>query len=147
MLVLLLSPMTVFGAEFDFYGIKFGNTKEEINKVFSITNVDGTNKAKEPEHKMDDLYFKFDNNNCLYQIEAYYILRSSNEENEALLQAIDEHFVIPLKKQTEIKVITENYTYEGTYGSIKYYILKISSKKQTDDYVRYLKNKIIQEMK
>jgi hypothetical protein len=146
-IIVLSIPVITFGADFDFYGVRLGNTKDEVGKVFSISSEYGVNVAKDPGHRISKLFFTFDNNNRLYNIEVYYALGNSNEENEALLQAINEVFTDPLKKRNDIDVKTDTYTDISRYGNTKYIILNISSKKQSNDYVKYLKSRIIEKMK
>lgn len=146
-LIILVVPTISFSADFDFYGIKFGNTKEEVEKVFPFKSDYGTNKAEKPGHRISQLYFTFDNNNKLINMEIYYTLGGSNESNAALLDAISDKFTEPLKRQQDIDIKTDNYTDVSKYGNTKYIILKISSKQLTNEYVKHLKSELLEKMK
>jgi len=143
---MLLAPIFSFGAEFDFYGVKFGYSKDEVDKVFSTNTKYGITEAEKPGHRINKLYFTFDNNNKLYNIEVYYGLGDSREMNEALLQAINEKITDPLKNNHDIEVKSDTYTDVSKYGTYKSIVLKISSKIYSNEYIKHLKADILQKM-
>jgi len=134
----------------DFYGVKFGMLKPDVEKIFTIDSQYRLNQVKNPGHGMNSLYLHFDNNNLLYYIEAYYALTNDNEENEALSLALNSKFIEPVKKlhlQQEIDVKIVTYKSVGEYNaSEEFVILKMSSKSIREQYVRYLKESLLKKM-
>ena len=150
-IILFLSMMcpTFLQAQ-DFYGVKFGMLKPDVEKIFMIDSQSGLNQVKDPGHGMHSLFFHFDNNNRLYYIEAYYSVTNNNEENEALSLALNSKFIEPVKKlrlQQEIDVKIDTYKRAGEYNiSEELLILKMSSKPIRGQYVRYLKESLLKKM-
>ncbi len=176
---ILFIPLTIYASDFDFYGLKFGDTEDTVNKIFPLKEPLSSTRlqvgirylnnkqaepvykqvkepdskqaketdswqAKEPGHGMWSLSFCFDNNNCLYEIQAVYVLAFSAETKIARVQAIDELFIQPLQKQKDIEVKTEIRT--GPNGR-DLLILTLVYKPLQNEYIKQLKEELIQEMK
>ena len=119
---ILFVPVTTHAGDFSFYGVKFGDPRTKVYDVFQISHPFSI--ISYPGHEMKYVNFTFDNNERLIWIEAYYILPSSNEKRKVLLHTIDEVFLQPLQKLSDIEAKT--YTYTDPLG-VQYIILSIFS--------------------
>lgn len=145
-ILMLFFPTLGFSDSFNFYGISFGNTKDEVGKVFKIKNEYGFHGTENPGHGIHKLYYGFDNNQKLFYLEIYYALGNSNEENEALILALDQRFMQPLKSQPDIEVKIDTFTDTGRYGSGKYTIIKLTHKSIRNTYLDFLKKEWLRKM-
>ncbi len=144
---LLLVPGFLKAADFYFYGITLGMEKTEVNGFFKITSEYGLHQAENPGHYMSKLFFGFDHKNRLFYIEAYYPLEG-NEKGVALSLALKEKFETPIKqlhKDIEIKIDT--YKDVSRYGTSQYIVMKLTSNPIRDEYLKYLKGDILDQMK
>jgi len=142
---ILFIPLTIYASDFDFYGLKFGDTEDKVNKIFPLSgNSQIFKKVRKPGQGMLELYFNFDNNNCLYCIQVHYVLGFGAEREIARIQAIDELFIQPLQKQKDIEVKTETRIDSSGF---KYLVLTLVSKSLQNEYIKQLKREFIQEMK
>jgi hypothetical protein len=69
---LILVPGILKAADFDFYGVRFGMTKEAVEKVFRMDGKSGGHEVENPGHYIKKLYLGFDHKNRLFYIESYY---------------------------------------------------------------------------
>ena len=144
---LLSVPGFLKAADFDFYGIKFGMEETEVDRIFKITSEYGVYEAQRPGHYMSKLFFRFDHNNRLFYIEAYYSLER-NEKSVALSLAIKEKFETPIKQlYKDIEIKTDTYKDVSRYGTQEYMIMKLTSNPIRDEYVKCLKGNILNQMR
>ena len=144
---LIVVPAAIQAQDFNFYGVKFGMVKSEVERVFKIDSKYGTNKVENPGHYMDLLFFGFDHKNRLFYAEVYYHLKD-NERNEALLLAVKEAFEDPIKTSyKDVEVKTDTYTDVSRYGTSKSLIMKLTSKSLHSEYISHLKSEILSKMK
>lgn len=144
-LVILAVPFASHADEF--YGLSFGDSKEKVGRIFKINTQYGLNSVEQPGHEMKSLYFRFDNKQQLFHIEAYYPLGESNEKHEAVLQAVTQRFVDPLNKRSELEVKTETHSSTDRYGTSRLLVLRITSKPHRQAYIEFLKNDLLQRMR
>jgi hypothetical protein len=144
---LLLFPGMLNAADFDFYGAKFGMTKEAVEKVFKMEFKNGGHEVENPGHYIHRIYLGFDHKNRLFYVEAYYLWESI-ERNYALALALKEKFEDPIKKShKEIEIKMDTYKDAGGQGTSEYIVMKLTSKPFRSEYIDYLKADILKKMR
>jgi hypothetical protein len=145
--VLILIPGILSAADFDFYGIQFGMTKEAVEKVFKIDGTKGSHEVENPGHYINKLYLGFDHKNRLFYIEAYYLWESM-EHNFALALALKERFEDPIKKShKEIEIKMDTYKEASGQKIADYIVMKLISKPLRSGYIDYLRTDILKQLK
>jgi len=92
---------------FDFYGLRFGMTKEEVNRIMPVLG-DGT--VREPGNGMSSLNLRFDREGRLLEIRAQYPRPEDPLRLEGLRRAVKEAFVLPLRSgQPDINATMDEY--------------------------------------
>jgi hypothetical protein len=107
-ITLLLVPGPATGQEtFSFYGLTFGMTRAEVEKVFPLhTN----NMAKEPGHGMTALELSFDRQDILMTISASFSRPGSKLESTGLQRALREKFAAPVRENhPDISLTIDEY--------------------------------------
>ena len=95
-LCLLLIPGPAAGQEaFSFYGLTFGMTRAEAEKVFPLHS---NNMAKEPGHGMTSLELSFDREDLLMAIRASFSKPEVKLESMGLKRALREKFSAPVRE-------------------------------------------------
>jgi len=129
--------------DLDFYGLRFGMERKQIELLYRIESKNGLNRVQNPGHHMDSLFLYFDHRKRLFRIEAYYKY-NVNEEAVALSDALKEKFEDPIAKfYQDIEIKIEN----SKYDSSQFFVMMLTSKSIEDDYIGFLKNVILIEMK
>ncbi len=143
-----LLPSSLFAADFDFYGARFGMAKEVVEKVFKLSvTKSGGYEVETPGHYIKRLYLGFDHKNRLFYIEAYYPWEGM-EHNYALALALKEKFEDPIKKlHKEIETKTDPYKDVSGQEVTEYIVLKLTSKPLRAEYIDYLRSDILKKMK
>jgi hypothetical protein len=145
--LLFLFPGMLKAADFDFYGVRFGMTKEAVEKVFKMEDKSGGHEVENPGHYINRIYLGFDHKNRLFYIEAYYLWESI-ERNYALALALKEKFEDPIKKSyKEIEIKMDTYKDAGGQGTSEYIVMKLTSKPLRSEFIDYLKLDILRKMR
>lgn len=144
---LILIPEMGKAQDFNFYGVKFGMAKSEVERVFSIKSEYGLHEVKNPGHYMNSLFLGFDHKDRLFYAEVYYQLEG-NERDEALRLAVKEAFEDPINKlYKDVEVKIDTYTDVSRYGKSKSLVMKLTSKSLRSEYISNLKREILGLMK
>ena len=144
---LILVPGILKAADFDFYGVRFGMTKEAVEKVFKMEDKSGGHEVENPGHYIHRIYLGFDHKNRLFYVEAYYLWESI-ERNYALALALKEKFEDPIKtSHKEIEIKMDTYKDAGGQGTSEYIVMKLTSKPLRSEYIDYLKADILRKMR
>jgi hypothetical protein len=144
---LILVPGILKAADFDFYGVRFGMTKEAVEKVFKMEDKSGGHEVENPGHYINRIYLGFDHKNRLFYVEAYYLWESI-ERNYALALALKEKFEDPIKtSHKEIEIKMDTYKDAGGQGTSEYIVMKLTSKPLRSEYIDYLKADILRKMR
>ena len=143
-----LFPGFLMAADFDFYGIRFGMTKDTVEKVFKLVMTkSGGFEAENPGHYIKRLYLVFDHKSRLFYVEAYYPWEDM-EHNYALALALKDKFEDPIKKSYKY-IETKMDPYKEVSGQeiTEYIVMKLTSKPLRGEYIEYLRLDIIRKMR
>ncbi|OGV96844.1 MAG: hypothetical protein A2W53_00085 [Nitrospinae bacterium RIFCSPHIGHO2_02_39_11] len=145
-IILLFLSFPSYAADFEFYGIKFGMTKKDVKKIVPISSssVEGLYKTdKEIREEMDITFFSFDHNQQLYKILTSFKTTDNRKEvAAAMVLAIQEKFITPFLKSTDIEIKSEL----SNMGDEKYIALEITSKTLRDKYIEHLKSEMLKKL-
>ena len=140
----MISQEIIKTEDFDFYGLRFGMERKQIESLYRVESKNGLNRVQNPGHHMDSLFLYFDYRKRLFRIEAYYKY-NVNEEAIALSYALKEKFedlIAKFYQDIEIKIETHS-----KYESSQFFVMILTSKSIENDYIGFLKNEILMEMK
>jgi hypothetical protein len=144
---LILFPGTLTAADFDFYGVRFGMTREAVEKVFRMDGKSGGHEVENPGHYMKKLFLGFDHKNRLFYIESYYPWEGM-EHNYALALALKEKFEDPIKKSyKDIETKMDPYKDVSGQETSEYIVMKLTSKSLRSEYIDYLRADILRKMR
>jgi hypothetical protein len=81
--------------EFDFYGLRFGMTRGEIETVMPLK--EGSGIVTDPGHGISSIELSFEREGRLMEIRAVYTRPDEPLEDEGLRRALRERFITPVK--------------------------------------------------